>query len=234
MVPTRALINQVSDDAAAALAERAVENVSITSVPVDLSVEDESKILYVVTQERLDVLLIANPNIRIDLVVIDEAQMISEGSRGVLLEAVMDRVGAIKNAPQVIFSGPLIENPSYFGELFDIKKFATSASNRSPVTQNIIFLDYAEQPDPSVSVKLLLDRNSIQVETIETPLRLITDIDRLSYMSMMFGRSGSSIVYAAGKADAEKIALKLALELSDDPARATALAELIGFVKKRP
>lgn len=68
VVPTRALINQVSDDATAALAERGVNNVSITSIPVDLSSEYEGQLLYVVTQERLDALLISNPKIQLDLV----------------------------------------------------------------------------------------------------------------------------------------------------------------------
>jgi hypothetical protein len=232
LVPTRALINQVSDDATAALAERGVRNVGITSVPVDLSSEDDGKLLYVVTQERLDALLIAHPKIHLDLVVVDEAQMIAEGSRRVLLESVMDRVGAGSGQSQIVFSGPLIENPSYFGELFGVKAFDTSISKRSPVTQNILFLDYTEQPDPRVSVRVLVDANRTQVADVDLPIRLLTDIDRLSYMSLHFGRSGSSIVYAAGKANAEKIASKIAIDLPEDRARAEALSELIGFVKK--
>lgn len=232
VVPTRALINQVSDDATAALAERGVRDVNITSMPVDLSSEVESKILYVVTQERLDALLVANPKLRLDLVVVDEAQMISEGSRGVILESVMDRVGAGPGRSQVVFSGPLIENPGYFGDLFGLKAFTTSISKRSPVTQNIVFLDYVEAPNPKVSVKVLVEPESAEVATVDLPMRLLTDLDRLSYMSLLLGRSGSSIVYAAGKADAEKIAIKIALELPDDPASADGLSELIGFVKK--
>jgi superfamily II DNA/RNA helicase len=232
VVPTRALINQISDDAAAALAERGVRNVNITSIPVDLSSEDDGKLLYVVTQERLDALLIANPKIELDLVVIDEAQMIAEGSRGVLLESVMDRIGASFGQPQIVFSGPLIENPSYFGDLFGVKAFDTSVSKRSPVTQNIVFLDYTEIPDPRVSVEVLVDAHRTQVVGVDLPTRLLSDSDRLSYLSLHFGRSGSSIVYAAGKANAETIASKIAIDLPDDRARAEGLSELIGFVKK--
>jgi hypothetical protein len=232
VVPTRALINQVSDDATAVLAERGVRDVSITSVPVDLSSPDGGNVLYVVTQERLDALLIANPSLHLELILVDEAQMIADGSRGILLESVLDRVDSGEGRSQIVFSGPLIDNPGYFGDLFGMKAFRTSVSKRSPVTQNIVYLDYAESPDPQVSVKVLVEPEGVQVATVNLPIRLHTDLDRLSFMSVLFGRAGSSIVYAGGKADAEKIAIKIGLNLPEDQARADDLAELIGFVKK--
>jgi len=232
VVPTRALINQVSDDAAAALAERGLRDVTITSVPVDLTSDGGSQVLYVVTQERLDALLIAHPDLRLDLVLIDEAQMIADGNRGVLLESVLDRVNGQAGKTQVVFSGPLIENPRYFGDLFRLDDFATSVSRRSPVTQNIIFLNYAEEPEPQVAVKVLVEPDSVDVASVDVPMRLLTPLDRLSYMSVMFGRGGSSIVYAGGKAEAEKIATKVAMDLPADHVQGGELNELIGFVKK--
>lgn len=232
VVPTRALINQVSDDAAAVLVSRGVRDVSITSVPVDLSSPDDGKVLYVVTQERLDALLVAHPTLHLDLILVDEAQMIADGSRGILLESVLDRINSGDSGSQIIFSGPMIENPGYFGNLFSLKAFVTSISKRSPVTQNIVFLNYVEAPDPQVSVKVLVEAESTQVATVNLPMRLHTDLDRLSYMSVLFGRTGSSIVYAGGKAEAEKIAIKIGLSLPKDEARSDDLAELIGFVKK--
>jgi hypothetical protein len=232
VVPTRALINQVCDDAAAVLADRGVRDVSITSVPVDLTSPDDGKVLYVVTQERLDALLIANPSLRLGLILVDEAQMIADGSRGILLESVLDRIDSGDGKSQIVFSGPLIDNPGYFGDLFGIKAFGISASKRSPVTQNMVFLDYAEAPEPQISIKVLVEPESVQVATVNLPLRLHTDLDRLSYMSVLFGRGGSSIVYAGGKADAEKIAIKISFNLPEAQTRADDIAELIGFVKK--
>jgi len=232
VVPTRALINQVCDDAATVLADRGVRDVSVTSVPVDLTSPNGGKVLYVVTQERLDALLIANPNLRLGLVLVDEAQMIADGSRGILLESVLDRVCSGDGNSQIVFSGPLIENPSYFGELFRIKGFGISVSKRSPVTQNIIFLDYEEAPEPQVSIKVLVEPESVPVAAINLPFRLHTGLDRLSYMSVLFGRGGSSIVYAGGKADAEKIAMKISLNLPNAQTQTNDLAELISFIKK--
>jgi hypothetical protein len=232
VVPTRALINQVSDDATSALASRSARDVIITSIPVDLSSDEASKLLYVLTQERLEALLIASPNLCLDLIVVDEAQMIADGSRGILLESVIDRISTRPGRSQIVFSGPLIENPSYFGNLFGLKNFTTSVSKRSSVTQNILFLDYIDQPEPKVSVKVLVEPESAQAAIVDLPVRLLTDLDRLSYISLLFGRSGSSIIYAAGKSQAEKIATKIALDLPADEARAESLSELIGFVKK--
>lgn len=232
VVPTRALINQISNDAAAAFLRSGIRNVTITSVPLDLSLGDGSKLLYVVTQERLDTLLIATPDLHFDVVIVDEAQMLADGSRGVLLESVMDRIESGPKRSQVVFSGPLIENPRYFGELFHIERFATCVSKRSPVTQNIILLDYVDNPTPSVAVRTLIDAERAEVANVQLPVRLLTNLDRISYLSRRFGRPGASIVYAGGKADAEKIAMKIALDVQPDKDRSDALSDLIGFVKK--
>jgi hypothetical protein len=232
VVPTRALINQVSDDAVATLAARGLHHISVTSVPIDVSIDESSGALYVVTQERLDALLTANPNLRLGVVVVDEAQVLGDGSRGVLLEAVIDRLGVGERECQFIFSGPLIGNPEYFGRIFDVADLSICRSTRSPVTQNIIFLDYASQPASSVQIRLRTEGTDNRIASIELPIRLVTEIDRLSYLSFAFGRTGTSIVYAAGKADAEKIAIKIAFELEKARQERTPMPDLIKFVKK--
>lgn len=232
VVPTRALINQVSDDAAAALTAGGVNDVTVTSVPVDLSSEEAPLTLYVVTQERLDALLIGSPALHLDLVIVDEAQMLADGSRGVLLESVMDRLQKSDWRSQFVFSGPLIANPEYFGQLFALDGFTSCASKQSPVTQKLIFLDYIDQPTSRVLVKTRIEGSDAPIETLDLPIRLLTDLDRLSYLSYKFGRSGSSIVYAGGKAEAEKIATKISTEVPVDEKRSASLSELIGFVKK--
>jgi DEAD/DEAH box helicase len=230
VVPTRALINQVAEDAARELGRRNAEDVTVTTVPIYLGASSNAKALYVLTQERLDALLITTPNAHFDLIVIDEAQMLAEGPRGVLLEAVVDRLTDAASTAQFVFSGPMIENPQYFGELFGLKKFEHCSTKRSPVTQNIIFLDYQLRPSSQVVVRL--DEQTTAVATIDIPISLRTQMDRLSYLSYLFGRSGSSVVYAGGKADAEKIAVKIANELHAVDDTDGAIEELISFVKK--
>lgn len=234
IVPTRALINQVADDMLNEINRRAVRDVTVTTLPVDLGASTQEKVLYVLTQERLEVLLISFPEARLDLIVIDEAQMLSEGTRGVLLEAVIDRITRRSLAQQYIFSGPMISNPRFFGDVFKLKDFAACTTQSSPVTQNLIRLTYHEHPNSHVLVQLH-GQNTVDTNvSVDIPIRLQADIDKLSYLSFLFGRSGSSIVYANGKAEAEKIAIKIAHEIpSESVSHVTAdLSDLIGFVKR--
>lgn len=237
VVPTRALINQVSDDVARELTSHGLAGVTVTAVPVDFGSSEGRKILYVLTQERFESLLNSNPSLQVDLVVVDEAQMIADDTRGVLLEAVIDRVVGTPKKGRFIFSGPMIENPAYFGSIFGLEKFQHSETARSPVTQNVVFLNYSAAPKSEISISSL-QSPTVEAVKLPVPIRLLTDVDKVSYIGAMLGRNGSSIVYAAGKADAEKIAIKLSNDLrSFDSEEAEAgLSEeiqgLIKFVKK--
>ena len=232
IVPTRALINQVSDDASKSLTQAGINDVNVTTIPIDLRSEGVSiKAFYVLTQERLETLLIANPDLGIDIVIVDEAQILSESSRGVLLESVIDRVMLRSPTAQFVFSGPMIENPTYFADVFGLSDFTPCATKRSPVTQNLIFLDYQAKPTTEVAVRMGGHDDAHTITTLPLAHQLMTDSDRLSYLSFLFGRGGSSIVYVNGKADAEATAIKIAGEVERNTARAEDLAELIKFVK---
>lgn len=232
LVPTRALINQVAYDAHVALTGSMTSEVTVSTAPVDLMSGISSKTLYVLTQERLEALLIASPAITFNMMIIDEAQMLSDGTRGVLLEAVLDRVRRHDSSLQLIFSGPMINNPTYYGDVFNIHEFTSCVTARSSVTQNIIYLDYVDQPRSAVAVKLGSGKLYTDVANIPLPLQLRTEIDRISYLSYLFGRSGTSIVYANGKAEAEKIAIKISNEMPTISPITSSLLELIEFVKQ--
>ena len=231
IVPTRALINQVAEDFQRRLADQQANAVSVSTIPVYLGAA-AGTVLYVLTQERLERLLLDNPQLRLENLVIDEAQMIGESSRGVLLESVLDRVLTANPETQIIFSGPIIENPDYFGDMFQLTDFVSSKTDQATVTQNLVFLKTTAIPESKVSIEVEGPFGHLAIADIALPIRLITDADKLSYLSFYFGRSGSSIVYAEGKADAEKIAIKIAGELPIDERKQTDLSELIGFVKQ--
>ncbi len=232
VVPTRALINQVSDDISRELLGRGVRDVMVTSVPVNMQSAPGDKVLYVLTQERLESLLLDAHDLHLDLIVIDEAQMIAEGSRGVLLESVIDRVVQVSPRAQFVFIGPMIENPGYFGKVFSFNSFVPCSTRQSPVTQNIIHVNYSSLPSSHVDVQIFGAMGSQIVSTIPVEADLSADLDAISYLSSQFGRSGTSIVYAGGKAEAEKISIKMAIELPESKSHEDDLAELIKFVKR--
>lgn len=232
IVPTRALINQVSDDALKELERQKVRDVLITTAPVDIREEGRRRILYVLTQERLEALLTTYDDINIDIIIVDEAQIISDGSRGVLLESVLDRVMERSPSAQFIFSGPLIGNPDFFADLVHTEKYLSCSTQQSPVTQNIIYLDCSNIPKSEVKISIGIGDTIRELATVDLPHRLLTDSDKLSYLSAFLGSSGSSVVYAAGKADAEKISQLIAQNLPENPLAKENLAELIRFVKR--
>jgi replicative superfamily II helicase len=232
VVPTRALINQVAADIENEVSSKGIDNVIVSTVPVDIGLDTNNKLFYILTQERLEVLLINRPNVNIELIVIDEAQKIESGSRGILLESVIDRVFEASPSAQIVFCGPMISNPKYFGRLFNLENFQECSTLQSPVTQNIIHLDCLEDSGSTINVRLSLNTELTNVAKIPISIRLKTDLDKISYLSFLFGRSGSSIVYASGKAEAEKIAVKVAQEMNPPSNQNSRIEELIAFVKK--
>ena len=229
VVPTRALINQVAGDIRRETERRGVL-VEITSVPVDLSGKERA--VYVLTQERLELLLLEHPNAAIDLVIVDEAQTIGQETRGVILEAVLDRLLGREKPPQFVFIGPTIENPDYFGRLFGLDGFVSCATTEPAVTQNIVYADCVSSPKSEVVTRIELDGIQERVEAIPLDIILQTDDDRLSHLSVLLGSADPSIVYANGRAEAEKVAIKIADQLPDDGETLADLAPLIRFVRR--
>lgn len=232
IVPTRALINQVSSDAEKEIKQQGVHDINISTAPVDMREEGKHKFLYVLTQERLEALLTSCDDMQLDIVIIDEAQVIADGTRGILLESVIDRIRSKSIHTQFIFSGPLISNPNFFSRITGTNMFAACATEQSPVTQNIIYLNYGHAPTPHVNVSIDVAGERHEVANISTPLNLTTDADKISYLSHLFGRNESSVIYANGKANAEKIAHLISQQTPENDAVKEDLSELVKFVKK--
>lgn len=90
LVPTRALIRQVMYETISKLNDHGLRDVAVLCVPA----EAPKGAVYVLTQERPYTLLYApagDSGGKIDVLIVDEAQEISEGGRGLVLETVIDR-----------------------------------------------------------------------------------------------------------------------------------------------
>jgi len=93
IAPTRALLAEIQGKLERRLA--AIGNkLRVTTVPV-LDPEDRQKQIYVLTQERAQLLLSSiDVSGLIDLVIIDEAQAIGDDSRGMILQDALEKVRA--------------------------------------------------------------------------------------------------------------------------------------------
>lgn len=134
VVPTRALINQVIED----IRKHLCGDYFVTSSPDTTSINKDAVGIFVLTQERLYNLCNNNNGIDIGLLIIDEAQNIKSGSRGILLEYSIKYAKKIWRNINVIYLSPLINNPSKL--LRNNDRGGSFFSKESLVRQNIIKL----------------------------------------------------------------------------------------------
>ena len=227
IVPTRALINQVSSEAAAWLKELGQGELITTPVPSTMALP--AKAVYVVTQERLQLLLTNHDVLEFDMLVVDEAQSLGDGPRGVLLATVIDDVLRRRPECQLLFAGPSLSNPGELGSIFG--RHSRPVKTSSPtVDQNIIFVDSDPVSLCKASLSLLFDGEKLSLGAIETDEPLTDHRSKLVNLALALGREGQSLIYAAGPAECEKIGFGIADV--DGSAAPPQLSELSAFVKE--
>ena len=103
--------------------------------------KESSKGIFVLTQERLQTLQGKLGKLPADLIIVDEAQGIEEGARGILLEESVQRLIDWNPNAQVVFISPFTVNPEKLGSVFDCGEVVSMQTNFSPVSQNIFDVD---------------------------------------------------------------------------------------------
>jgi hypothetical protein len=121
IVPSRALIAQVTDSITQWRLEDKLSELNVINVPLTREMGIPEPTIFVLTQERLQALMGAHPQFSPEIVICDEAQGVQEGSRGVLLQNVVEDLLSRNPRAQLIFAGPNIRNLYVFSELFDLK-----------------------------------------------------------------------------------------------------------------
>lgn len=230
IVPTRALIAQVSEDLRGSLSAIDGEKPEIVTVPIDAETPLPARALYIMTQERVQLGLIAHPDFRADTVVVDEAHSIADGARGVLLQWVVDDLLRRKPALQIMFASPIIENLDVFGRLFGLDDIKEFPSVEPTVSQNFLPVDIGSATKGRITIFTCGDgsQSSREVMTLSLGQTIASRTEKLVHIAARFGDGQSNIVYANGAAEAEKIAIQLADLLSErEPTdEQLALAEL--------
>lgn len=206
IVPTRALISQVSKDIAKALSLYD-KKIIITEVPIEVDIKNNDGVIYVLTQERLQILLSQYDN-EIDFMIIDEAQGISDSSRGVVLQSVVEKTLEEKQPTKLLFGAPFVRNPNIFLETFGFNGNDTKIVDTidSPVSQNLLHLKTSAIDTSSVAISLI--RNSepeYRITKVDLATELVQDNVTLSNISYHFGKDSQSIVFGSEPANCEKL-----------------------------
>lgn len=230
VVPTRALILQVSDDLEEAVEELGADRPRIITVPPEQNDRLGSRAIYVFTPERLQLLLQAHPEFRPDLIVVDEAHLLGEGSRGILMQWVLDDVLAAHPRPQILFASPTIANLGVFGETFDLPEIIEARSAEPTVAQNFLVVKVLDRKTGNVEVTSLGDGKSpeMRLGSVQLQRPLWSRFDKLANIPAELGKDCLNIIYVNGQDDAERVALRLAeIHLDREPTPAQqSLAQL--------
>jgi superfamily II DNA/RNA helicase len=235
IVPTRALIRQVTFDLVRILREHGLSTVPVISAPTSPRNSPETrKLVYVLTQERLATLLTSgDAELQIDAIVVDEAHEIGESDRGLTLERVLWI--AIRKFPacRLFFSSPLRSNPELLLRLFDRQGEGIHfVEHLSPVTQNLINVRRVSGKPRAAVLELVVEDGLASLGAIDLsfPFRG-SPADYMGRLAVHFTKpADTAIIYCSERASADKTALAISREIehqSDDPE----LSDLADFLR---
>ncbi|HII2628020.1 TPA: DEAD/DEAH box helicase [Escherichia coli] len=228
IVPTRALISEVSNKLRLECKNAGLSKTIIRTAPEVIPVEKiEQGLIYVLTQERLVSLLSSSyddSGFVITTLLIDEAHEIQKGKRGIILQNAIELALEQYHDLNVLFSSPLIRNPEYFFSIFRWRRIGESfIETISPVTQNILLVNPVKNSPKSINVQLQNGDDNINIGTYNVSFSLRGNKkNQKARLAEFVSRSGGAvIVFENNPADAESIALNISecieeIDLEDD------------------
>lgn len=237
IVPTRALIQQVEMDVRNLIKSSTI-SADVSSIPVKPAMWKDLPCIMVFTQERLQWLISENPSMEFDLIIVDEAQKVGDGSRGVLLQQVLQQI-AQNQSTQFIFASPMSENPS---SLLKLVNYSEDVGNQNKqiiseiptVNQNLIWVSKSSNKTTDWTLDLLSNGDKIKLGNIKTS-RIPQVGMRLPVLSFVLASEKGNLVYCNGAAEAEKIAIQLTSLIKNktpDYCVSQRIKDLIKLVKK--
>ena len=226
IVPTRALIAQVAEDLKVQFEGTTRVVPDIVTVPIDAETTLAERAIYVMTQERVQLALGADPAFSASVIIVDEAHSIADGSRGVLLQWVIDDLLLRNPASQILFASPAIRNLDVFGRLFGLDNVIEFSSVEPTVAQNFLVTTIESATKGKLSIETAGDgsKELRSVATLQLDRTVASRVEKLVHIPAKLGRGHANIIYANGAAEAESVALQLTELMSDREPTAARLA----------
>lgn len=211
LVPSKALINEVTHDVSEALKDLLKEHDYriVTSAGAYILQEENTQhnFIFIMTPERLMYLLIAFNNMPIEYIFVDEAQKISlvEG-RSAFYYQIINMLWHRPQKPHFVFASPNIPNPEVYLQLVpdaEKTKHCVLATTYSPVSQTKILVD-------------CLSREVRYYNDHTKQLHLVHKYDELWGLNDVIRRCGSdskNIIYCKSKDEVVSFALAFAEDM---------------------
>jgi hypothetical protein len=237
LVPTRALIREVSLNTRRQLTRAGLVGVPIRSVPFPITREmAPNGAVYVLTQERLLSLLHSTRGQQwITTVIVDEAQNVGDDARGILLQSAIEAVMIRYPDAEIHFASPLSSNPEFLVSLFRREKAAPPIIDRLPaVSQSIVLISEVHRKPQLADFELQTIDSRLPLGQRALPFRLRGGAhqQRADLARAVTGDDEATILYANRPDYTEELAAAL---VADRPAPTTPLdpeiTELIDFLR---
>ena len=212
LVPTRALISQVETDLVQRLIDSETKGVYVSSVPRLPEGWAGRSLVFVLTQERLKWLLDDSaPNFGFDLLVVDEAQKISDGHRGLLLQQAISEATVRRQQMRTIFSSPLTDNPEMFlKDAPNVGSIASIPSSYLAVNQNLVWVEQIPRHPKEWTFTLVREEETLNIGQVTLPESPgVSGVKRIAALAFATGGESGVLVYADVPSEAEKVALEL-------------------------
>lgn len=210
VVPTRALIHQMEMDMRNIISKSGLSDIEIVTIPSNAFSDSQKRKLFFFTQERFHAYLSHEESgLNLSSIVIDEAQKISDGSRGILLQKVIEEATRRNPSAQLIFLTPASKNPEILlSNDLDSKKVIKSGE--VTVGQNLYWITQLPRTPKNWQIELKRNMKSFVLGSFSLENSPKSVLERLSYIASHIGGNDSgNIVYVNRAADAEKCASQL-------------------------
>lgn len=235
LAPTRALVSEIEKKCQSLKKKfNLSNNLNILTVPSFEDIETEKANLFIFTQERLHLLLNHSMGeFKVEQLVVDEVQKVSDGSRGALLEQAIERVVSECDLKKAILLSPETENLEILSD--DAPNTSTTSelvSSHGVVVQNLIYANKVK--GKSISWELTsIGKEDTSLGTISLAGEPSTIVKKMGFISCAVGADlGGNLVYANTASEAQNIA-KLISSIQTSKFDATSgLVELGKLIKK--
>lgn len=236
IVPTRALISEVSHRIRTTLKSADISDVIVRTAPFPVAKEKiKQAVVYVFTQERLmSFINFQGEEPFISSLIVDEAHEIQNGKRGIILQNAINITLSRFSTVKVLFASPLIKNPAYFLSLFGrTVKGKYFVEQISPVSQNIILVSEVKRKPNKVEILLLNRDKKITIGQVKTNFKFREGKirQRANFALSISSHNESVISFSNGPAEAEKIACHIA-SLSPEFQPSNAVLAFVDFIRR--
>ncbi len=217
LVPTRALIREVAGRLRSLFLDHKMA-VPVRTTPVVVPTTGVGQgVVYVLTQERLISLLNeAGPGLKIDLVLVDEAQEIEADERGILLDTAIAAARRQSPSLRIFYASPTISNPEHLLSRQDGRSYL---ENRSPVAHYYWKVRYGSKKanqkyDHWFDISDRKDEVRLRVPLLRKPKK--EKYGQRAAAALNFHHPGTTtVVFCDGPDQAEKTAAEIARALPD-------------------